>query len=235
MTEVLQLAPGRGGEWGLLAPALGLLGWSSTQARAALSPSAATVLVGAPYMPFGPALAARRVNPQQLLWVHADQPAARLWAAEQALRCADVQAVLAWLPRVNMPQLQRLHRAAQAYGKLLFVFRPQSAQQESSPAPLRLLLCHAMPPDNLANQQASAAPVTAPVTAPLLQVHVFKRRGPPLQTPVEICPVSAELQALLAASRVQSRRRRAASSVGPVPGTALKERAHALDRFAAAC
>lgn len=51
-------------------------------------------LIGAPHMPFGPGLAARGLDVTRLLWVQAQTPAERLWAAEQALRCSDVAAVL---------------------------------------------------------------------------------------------------------------------------------------------
>jgi protein ImuA len=41
--------------------------------------------------------------------------AARVWACEQALRCAGVSAVLAWLPQVRPEQLRRLQMAAQNF------------------------------------------------------------------------------------------------------------------------
>ena len=66
--------------------------------------------------------------------------AARVWACEQALRCAGVSAVLAWLPQVRPEQLRRLQMAAQNFQQQLFVMRPLAAQQEASPAVLRLAL-----------------------------------------------------------------------------------------------
>ena len=179
MTEVLQSQPGQY-EWGLIAPALGAL--------QAASPDALVVLVGAPYCPFGPALGARQLNMQRLLSIHCknDSPA-MLWATREALQCADVGAVLAWLPDARGTHLRRLQIAALGANKLLFVFRPLHAQHDSSPAPLRLKLtgmAHA------ANGEAHN-----------LQIDVFKRRGPNLAAPVLIDTRPPRLAALLAASR----------------------------------
>ncbi|NDE41815.1 MAG: hypothetical protein EB007_07590 [Betaproteobacteria bacterium] len=129
-------------------------------------------------MPFGPALQAQGLAVQRLLWVNPSQMQACLWAAEQALRCAGVLAVLAWLPqalRVRPEQLRRLQLAAQSYGKPLFAMRPAQAQGESSPAVLRLLLAP------LPGQPAGQAHGTDG-----LQLQVLKRRGPPLAEPLQL-------------------------------------------------
>ena len=178
VTEVLQAQPGHH-EWGLVAPALGTL--------QAASPSALVVLVGAPYCPFGPALGARQLNMQRVLNIRSqnaknDAPA-MLWATREALGCADVGAVLAWLPDARGAHLRRLQIAALANDKLLFVFRPLAAQYDSSPAPLRLKLAG-----------------TAHAAAHNLQIDVFKRRGPTLAAPVLIDTRPPRLAALLAAS-----------------------------------
>lgn len=170
LCEILQPA-GVHSEWRLLLPAL------------AHSGTAAVVLVGAPHMPFGPALQAQGLWPQRLLWVQAQASAQRLWAAEQALRCADVDAVLAWLPQVRADQLRRLQMAAAEYDKLLWVLRPEQAQHESSPAVLRLCV-------GLADGDA-------------LAVRVLKRRGPPLATALQLHARPARLAGLLAASQRQ--------------------------------
>ncbi|OZA96015.1 MAG: hypothetical protein B7X59_10665 [Polaromonas sp. 39-63-203] len=80
--------------------------------------------------------------------------------------------------------------AAHAHNKLLFVFRPLRAQQESSPAPLRLLL------EGTVSDAGN------------LLVNVFKRRGPPLAAPVLLDTRPGRLSALLAASGERARRRR---------------------------
>lgn len=191
LTELLQ-TPGVHSEWRLLAPALARYG------------TAAVVLVAPPHVPFGPALNARGVASQRLLWVHTAAAAQRLWATEQALRCAGVDAVLAWLPQVRAEQLRRLKMAASEYNRLLFVMRPSAARQESSPAALRLLLA------------PGAAGLDLPSDS--LQVHVFKRRGPPLDHAVAFAAPHAGLAQLLAAAQC------------PWP---VFESHHALDRTAA--
>jgi protein ImuA len=168
--EILQ-APGVHAEWRLLLPAL----------RCAAP--GAVVLVGPPHVPFGPALAAQGLALQSLLWVAAATPAECGWASEQALRCADVVAVLAWLPQMRPEQLRRLHLVAQSHRKLLFVMRPAQAQQESSPAVLRLLLANA-----------------APGQGDALVVQLLKRRGPPLLQLLQLPARPARLGALLALS-----------------------------------
>ena len=170
MVEILQAQSGQN-EWRLLLPAL------------RNSPAGPVVLVGPPHVPFGPGLAAQGLDLQRLLWVTSAEPAARMWACEQALRCAPVAAVLAWLPQVRADQLRRLQLAAAQYSKLLFVMRSVQAQGESSPAVLRLLLAPPTP--------AASEPVDA------LCVHILKRRGPPLDQPVMLPARPGRLGALL--------------------------------------
>lgn len=169
LCEILQPAHHQN-EWRLLLPALRTL-------------SQTIVLVGSPYAPFGPGLAGQGLDVHHLLWVQADALPQRLWVAEQALRCTGVAAVLAWLPQVRShalrtEHLRRLHLAAQAQSKLLWVLREATAQAESSPAVLRLLV--AQTPDDA------------------LAVEVLKRRGPLLANPLHLSARHAILGALLA-------------------------------------
>jgi len=219
MTEVLQPQAGQH-EWGLVAPALGAL--------QASSPGGLVVLVGAPHCPFGPALSARQLNMQRLLSIHAEKndAPALLWATREALQCADVGAVIAWLPDVRSAHLRRLQIAAHTHHKLLFVFRPLAAQHESSPAPLRLLL-----------QAENSSVGSRASSAGHLQVNIFKRRGPPLNAPVLIDTRPQRLAAFLAASQAPSHRTRQRPSL-PVPSQAafidlsdlLRKPLYALDR-----
>jgi protein ImuA len=164
---------------------------------------APAVLVHPPYLPFGPALRAQDIVPEQLLCVHADKPAARLWAAEQALRCADVSAVLAWLPQARSEELRRLHLCANEGEKLLVVFRPLVVRAQSSPARLRL----------------------AVEGGETLQVQVLKRRGPPLLQPLVLLSQPPRLSALLAA-------RKAARGTAPAQPLTPTPASHVLDRTA---
>lgn len=166
LVEILQ-AHSAQNEWRLLLPAL---------ARAGTGP---VVLVGAPHLPFGPGLAAQGLVPERLLWIRTSAPAARMWACEQALRCAQVEGVLAWLPQTRADQLRRLQMAASEHRKLLFVMRPARAQTESSPAVLRLLA--SLQPDGDG-----------------VQLEILKRKGPPLAQPLQLPARPARLAALLA-------------------------------------
>jgi len=130
---------------------------------------ATVVLINPPHVPFGPALAAKGLDLQHLVWVKAQQSAQCLWATEQALCCSAVVAVLAWLPQAQSVALRRLHMGAQTHAKLLFVMRPALAQRESSPAPLRLLLLGGEAVDRAELRPAQG-----------LSVQLLKRRGPPL-------------------------------------------------------
>jgi protein ImuA len=200
LVEVLQERTGQH-VWQLLLPAL---------AQAIGRQAGPAVLVNAPFEPFAPSLAAQGLPGERLLCIKADKPAARLWAAEQSLRCADVVAVLAWLPGAKSADLRRLHMAAQQHDKLLFVMRESNAALDASPARLRLRV-----------EGADA-----------LRVHILKRRGPPLERPLELPAYPARLAALLQARKG----RKATVPPAPVhaPAPSLQHRrSHGLDRTVA--
>ena len=160
------------------------------------------VLVHPPYQPFGPALREQGIVPEHLLCVQAEAPAARLWATEQALRCADVGVVLAWLPRARTEDLRRLHLCAQGGDKLLLVFRGVDARGQSSPARVRLLVQGCDP----------------------MEVLVLKRRGPPLLQPLRLPAQPQKLSALLAARKA----RRPAVSLPTFTGSHVLDRTPSL-------
>jgi protein ImuA len=196
LVEILQRQAGLH-VWQLLLPAL---------ARAAERHAGPVVLVGAPYEPFGPSLRAQGLPGERLLCVRAEKNAARLWACEQALRCAEVAAVLAWLPQARSEDLRRLHMAAQQQARLLFVFRGADARHDASPARLRLLV------EGIDS----------------LRLRILKRRGPPLESPLSLPAYSRRLAALL-----EARKGRAPAKPSPAPLAPLHERSHVLDRTAA--
>ncbi|AMM25974.1 translesion DNA synthesis-associated protein ImuA [Variovorax sp. PAMC 28711] len=208
MTEVLQSSP-ESHVWQLLLPAL---------AKAVDTRGGPVVLVGAPHEPFGPSLAAAGLPVEALMWVRSEASAARLWACEQALRCADVAAVLAWLPQARVGELRRLQLAAAQHEGVLFVFRPESVAQSASPARLRL-------------QVVSAG-------GGQMDVHLLKRRGPPLAAPLTLPARNERLTALLAASQLRRKARGQQQGVAPVESGSTvvrldlrrKEASHALDR-----
>ena len=190
LTELLQPV-GVCSEWRLLAPAL------------ARSGTGLVVLVGAPHVPFAPALQVQGLHARRLLQVRGPDVAARLWATEQALRCADVDAVLVWLAQVGAAPLRRLQMAAATYGKLLFAMRPLAALQEASPAVLRLQVQPERAPAGAcaapAASAARPAPPDPPGMADALLVYVRKRRGPPLEAALALAARPTGLRLLLAA------------------------------------
>jgi len=197
MVEVLQARTGPH-VWQLLLPGL---------AQAVQAKAGPVVLVSSPFDPFGPSLGAQGLPGERLLCVKADKPAARLWATEQCLRCADVVAVLAWLPQAKSAELRRLHMAAQQHDKLLFVFRGLDARQDASPARVRLL----------------AEGVHS------LQLRILKRRGPPLETPLVLPAWPQRVAALLDARKGPA----ATPAPAGAPVIPLHRRSHVLDRTAA--
>jgi len=175
LTELVQ-APGVHLEWRLLLPAL---------LRCGQGP---VVLVGAPalgaaaLLPFAPALAGLGLPWQRVLWLRAVET--QLWVAEQALRCAPVDAVLLWLAQARPQELRRLQLAAAQHHKLLFVMRHSEAAHTASPAVLRVQL----------------APCVTHATG--LRVEILKRRGPPLAQALHILPAQGQLARVLAAALV---------------------------------
>ena len=98
--------------------------------------------VAPPHLLSAPALEAAGLRLDRLLLIHPKTPQEQLWAMEQALKSGTCSALLGWLdPRHVTPQvLRRLQLAARSGGTLAFLFRPEAAAQEASPAELRLRL-----------------------------------------------------------------------------------------------
>jgi protein ImuA len=189
LVELLQPAEVHS-EWRLLLPAL------------AASGRGPVVMVGPPQLPFAPALSRLGLPSGRLLSVLAssaegaggrrnEETSGRLWATEQLLRCAEVDAVLAWLPHARGEQLRRLHLAAAEHHKLLFVMRPDRARSDASPAVLRLRV----------RPLAHARHLLQGLLVDGLEVDILKRRGPPLAEPLHVQARSQRLGLLLAAGR----------------------------------
>lgn len=111
-----------------------------------------------------------------------------LWALEQALKSGHVGAIVAWLPpRLPVERLRRLQLAAHRHDGAAFVIREAAAAARPTAAPLRVSL-HAGGGDRL-------------------ELRILKRRGPPLESPLEL-----ELPSVLSAA---ARRRSANGSDKP--------------------
>jgi len=117
-------------EWRLLSPALAGLVAAGGQ----------ILLVGPPKRPHVPGLVQLGICEKNLVWIAADTPAERLWTTEQLVKANPRGgAILAWLPQARPEQLRRLQVHAQSCDGLVFLFRPEAARLEASPAPLRVL------------------------------------------------------------------------------------------------
>ena len=152
----LLLAAPGSGELRLLAPAL------------AAVPGAPLLWVASPFTPYAPALAALGLPAKRLTLAAPANAADAAWAAEQALRSGALAAVLWWegCTHTATAMLRRLHLAATDGRTPLFALRPIAARAQPSPAPLRLAL--------------------EPAAATQIWVDVFKRRGPPMATPLRL-------------------------------------------------
>jgi hypothetical protein len=136
VSEIVSAVPGLG-ELSLLLPALAELGAQGQW----------VVLVDPPWVPYPASLQAHGLKLERLMLVRSHGERETLWACEQALCSGRGGAVLAWPRQAGFARLRRLQLAAEAHAKLAFLFRPESALQESSPAALRLHLEAAGPRD----------------------------------------------------------------------------------------
>lgn len=127
--ELMPAAPGIG-ELGLLLPALSRL------ARAGRH----IAWIAPPHHPYAPALVQHGIPLGRLLVVQTRGVQESLWAAEQALRCPAVGAVLSWPAAITDKNVRRLQLAAEAGSSLGILYRPAEAAREPSPAALRLRL-----------------------------------------------------------------------------------------------
>ena len=128
LTELLQAQPTLC-EWRLLAPGL----------RKLVADGGQLFLVAPPKRPNAPGLAQMGIPAKSIVWLAADTPAERLWTTEQLVKANPAGAVLAWLPQARADQLRRLQVHAQSCASPVFLFRPEQALRDASPAPLRLL------------------------------------------------------------------------------------------------
>ena len=165
-------------EWSLMLPAL-----VTRLALAGNAKPSQLVLINPPHEPYLPSLQMRGVASGRVIRIdtqdnkQAQQRAC--WAAEQALHCDQVAAVVAWLPRAPAESLRRLQLAASQSQIILFVLRPLSAREHSSPAALRLVLHR--------------------LDALLCDLHILKCRGGAAQAQVQIEILGSSLRALLQA------------------------------------
>jgi protein ImuA len=89
---------------------------------------------------YPPAARALGVAAEQLVVVRPANRHDELWAIDQALRCAGVAAVLAWLQKFPAQEARRLQLAAESSGALGIFCRPAQARGQPSWANVQLLV-----------------------------------------------------------------------------------------------
>ena len=129
ITELMPDAPGIG-ELSLLLPALAQLSRAGRY----------LVWIMPPFLPYPMALEQHGLVLERLLLVQAHDAKSVLWAAEQALRCPAVGAVLVWPSALDDRRVRRLQLAAETGGSCGLLYRSPAAAQQPSPAALRLRL-----------------------------------------------------------------------------------------------
>ena len=202
VTEILSPQPSVI-EWRLLSPVLAGVAERGAQ----------VVIVGPPKPPHLPGLLHAGLDERRLVWIQAEAPAERLWVTEQLVKSGSCGAIVAWLPQVRSEQVRRLQVCAQACSAPVFLFRPEAARHESSPAPLRV--------------QASFGADW------VLQVRLLKRRGPVHDGVITLPSIPGGLQAVLTPRLRQPSRlmtpKIEADVVGR-PDTPARAREHAAQR-----
>ena len=150
--------------------------------------------IGAPHLPYAPALSAAGLALERCLVVEPAHREDALWAAEQALRSGACAAMLLWLAGSpahgsrarsdDYAWLRRLQMAAQAGRSMAVLYRSTAEEACSTPAHLRVVAC---------------------ACEGALALRIPKRRGPPLAAPIRIAladrPHIAALEAQETASQ----------------------------------
>ena len=109
-------------------------------ARSACCDGRTLVLVDRGQSFYPPAASACQLDLQNTIVVHPTSEKDECWALEQALRCSDVAAVVAWPQRLTGNAFRRLQLAAEHGGSLGLLVRPATARRESSWASVRMLV-----------------------------------------------------------------------------------------------
>lgn len=124
-----------------------------------------------------PVLLQIELSDKQFIWIQADSPAEPLWTTEQLIKSNSAGAIISWLPKVRPAQLWRVQVCAQSCETPVFLCRPESAQYESSAAPLRV--------------HASTTQVWE------LKVNILKRKGPSHEQTLVLNSVPVGLASIL--------------------------------------
>ncbi len=127
------------------------------------------ILLAPSHISFSATLRELGIDMTNVILIEADQPIDRIASVELAMKSPDFGALLCWLPEARDDHLRRLQLAAADSAGLTFLFRPLPAQNQSSPAPLRI--------------------ICQPLPAGRMSIEIIKRRGPVYVDPI-ILPLS---------------------------------------------
>jgi len=153
LTELLLEQQGIG-ELSLLLPAL----------QQVTSDNQWAAFVNPPYLPYAPALANSGINLERLLIINTDNDTDTLWASEQLLRAGIFASVVGWVNRTTAQKQRRLQLAAELGKTWATIYRPANAQDQHSPAALRIVI-------------GTTALHTAHHTSHHMKLDIIKSRG----------------------------------------------------------
>lgn len=180
--------------------------------------------IAPPWEPGLSALASEGMPPARMLWLHANQQTEQLWLTEQAIGCAEVAVVLAWLPGARAADLRRLHWAAARRGDVLFfAFRKPAGAAACSPLSLALSLV------------SGSSMTQGGRNVQRLRLDILRRRGPQVLAPICLPAWNPLMEAVLHDGAVTKTGPRQAVVVpwsGALPAKTYPQRTeHALDRL----
>jgi hypothetical protein len=98
-------------------------------------------LIHPPHQPYAPAICAAGIDLNQLVVIEPKTTQAACWAAEHCLRALNGGVVIVWTQETQLlgdVALRRLRKAAQAGRSIGIALRPLRAQEQPSPAAVRL-------------------------------------------------------------------------------------------------
>lgn len=98
------------------------------------------VMIKPPHVPNAMGLSYIGLPHDSLIRLEPSKTADTLWATEQILKANTCGAVLLWQQHMRPESLRRLLLCSQSSEMLFFVLRPLAAQQDTSPASLRLAI-----------------------------------------------------------------------------------------------
>ena len=197
LTEILCDGVGMG-ELALLLPAMLNLQAANTAALANLAGGGGCVWIGAPHLPYAPALRDAGMDLTKVFIIDSTRTEDSLWAAEQSLASGAMDSVSMWINgAIADTSLRRLKHAAMSGGATCWLMRPTLFARHASPAPLRMML----------KGEAGGE----------LTINLIKRRGLPPNKTISLQPRSLPC---LARKRLQEQQQRVTQNIAQ--GTASR-------------